>query len=168
MSLPSTLRDFAIFNEGEFIGEGEMARLPKLAYKTEEWIGGGMSAPVEIRDHLEKMDCEWETKGFVPLPFKQLGDENLGAIGLRFVGAYHQPDTGTVDSVEVELRGTHKEVESGQLKRGEQGSTKVMSTLTTYKLSVNGQELVFIDAINGVERFNGKDIRAPLREALGL
>lgn len=168
MSLPRTLRDFAIFNEGEFIGEGEMARLPKIAYKTADWIGGGMSAPVEIRDHLEKMDCEWETKGFLALPFKQMGTESLGGIGLRFVGAYDQPDSSVLDSVEVEMRGTHKEIESGQLKRGEQGSTKVMSTLTTYKLSVNGQELVFIDALNGIERYDGKDIRSPLREALGL
>jgi uncharacterized protein len=168
MSFPRTLRDFAIFNEGEFIGEGDMARLPKIAYKTEEWIGGGMSAPVEIRDHLEKMDCEWETKGFLELPFKQMGSERLGSIGLRFVGAYYQSDSGTVDSVEVEIRGTHKEVDGGQLKRGEQNSTKVMSTLTTYKLSVNGVELIFIDALNGIERYDGKDIRNPLREAIGL
>lgn len=168
MSLPRTLRDFGIFEDGEFIGEGVMARLPKLAYKTEEWIGGGMAAPVEIRDHLEKLDCEWEAKGFLALPFKQLGKDRLGAIGLRFVGAFDDPDSGAVDSVEVELRGNHKEVEGGEFKRGEGGNTKVMSALTTYKLSLNGKELVFIDVINGVERFDGKDIRAPLREALGL
>ena len=168
MSLPKTLRDFAIYNDGVFVGEGESAKLPKIAYKTEEWIGGGMSAPVEIRDHLEKLDCEWSTKGFDVTPYTQLGQENLGSIGLRFVGAYQAPDTGDVDSVEIVMRGTHKEVEGSELKRGEQGSTKVMSTLTTYQLLLNGEEKIFIDTINGVERYGGKDVRSNIRQALGI
>jgi uncharacterized protein len=148
--------------------EGESATLPDLEYKTDEWIGAGMSAPVEIRDHLEKLTCEWSYKGFLDSPFADFGEENLGGLGLVFIGAYESPEDGRVYNVTTSLRGNHKKIQPGELKRGEQGSGKVMSTLTTYQLLKDNEEKVFIDVINGIERYNGKDIRSNIRQALGI
>ena len=168
MSILKELRDFAIFVEGDFKAQGDEARLPKIAFATDEWIGSGMAAPVEIRQHLEKMDCEFTARGFELAAYQQLGTNGLGGLGLRFVGAMQKPDTTEVDSVEFEMRGQHKEVDGGNFKRKEPGQTKVMSTLTQAKLTVNGEEIYFIDAMVGIARFNGVDIYSDVRQALGI
>ncbi len=168
MSMLKELRDFAIFVEGEQKGQGDEARLPKLAFATDEWIGPGMAAPTEIRQHLEKMDCEWTARGFELAAYQQMGVNTLGGLGLRFVGAMQRPDTAEVDSVEFEMRGQHKEIDGGSFKRKEPGQTKVMSTLTQARLSINGEEVYFIDAIAGIARFNGTDIYSNIRQALGI
>lgn len=167
MALPRDLRDFAIYVEGAFQGEATSGMAPKLTMKVEEWIGGGMAGPIEIDQHLEKLTCEWAARGFEQEAFSQFGLRGLGAIGLRFAGAYVNPVTGNVDSVEHIMRGTHKEIDVGELKRSEAGSTKIMSTLTSYELQINGVELVFIDLINGIERYNGLDVRSAIRQAIG-
>lgn len=168
MSLPNDLKDYAIYVDGEFKGECESGTAPKLSYKVEEWIGGGMAGPVDIDQHLEKLSCEWATRGFSLSPYQQFGKRELGALGLRFVGAYQKADSGEVDSVEHIMRGTHRELDSGEMKRGENGNTKISSSLTIYELRVNGKEIIHIDLINGIERYNGTDARANIRQALGL
>jgi uncharacterized protein len=168
MSMPRDLKDFMVYVDGEYAGECESGSAPKLSYKVEEWIGGGMAGPVEIDQHLEKLSCEWSPRGFKLSAYAQMGRRNLGAIGLRFAGAYARPDTGEVDSVEHIMRGTHREIDGGELKRGAPGQTKVTSTCTTYELRVNGAEVIFVDMINGIERYDGVDVRAGIRQALGL
>ena len=79
-----------------------------------------------------------------------------------------QPDTTAVDSVEFEMRGQHKEVDGGNFKRKEPGQTKVMTTVTQAKLTVNGEEIYFIDMLAGIARFNGVDIYSDTRQALGI
>jgi uncharacterized protein len=168
MALPRDLRDFAIFVDGEgYKGQGMTARLPELSYKTEEWIGAGMSAPVEIDSHLEKLDCEWSARGFDVGSYRQFGERRLGGLGLRFVGAYRDPETNALLHVEAIMRGTHKKIDGASFKRGEPGETKTMSTLTFYRLEINGEEAVEIDTINGTERYFGTDVRSDLREIIG-
>lgn len=166
MSLPRDLTDFAVYVEGEFKGNCAGGQAPKLSYKVEEWIGGGMAGPVSIDQHLEKLTSEWSARGFDLSAYQSFGKRKLGAVGLRFAGAVQQADTGAVDSVEHIMRGNHSEVDSGDMKRGEPGTTKIMSNLTVYELRVNDVEIVHIDLISGVERYNGTDIRAAIRAAL--
>lgn len=168
MSLPRDLKDFMVYVDGEYKGECSSGTAPKLTYKVEEWIGGGMSGPVDIDQHLEKLTCEWSTRGFELSAYAQMGKRNLGALGLRFVGAYQRPEDGGVDSVEHIMRGTHREVDGGEMKRSDAGSTKIASSLTHYELHVNGREVVYIDLLNGVERYDGHDVRGDIRAALGL
>ena len=168
MALPTDLKDFALFAEGNFIGDCTMTRAPKAVRKVEEWIGGGMAGPVEIADHLEKLDCEFETRGFTLAAFEQFGIRELGGVGLRFVGAHQQGNDGAVVQVEHTIRGTYKELEAGEHKRGEQGSTKVVASVTIWTLTVDGREILHIDMLQGIERYNGVDARAEVRSALGI
>ncbi|MBH9537908.1 phage major tail tube protein [Novosphingopyxis sp. YJ-S2-01] len=168
MSLPTDLKDFALFADGRFVGEATMSRAPKLSRKMEEWIAGGMAAPIEVNQHLEKIDCEYETRGFSIASFEQFGITGLGDLGLRFVGAYQQGNDGAVTQVEHVIRGNHKELEAGEHKRGENGSTKVSCAITVYTLLVDDREVIHVDKLAGIERYNGTDVRAPIRAALGL
>lgn len=168
MSLPFDLKDYALFANGDYIGETNMTRLPKLSRKVEEWIGSGMSGPVEITQHLEKIDVEYETRGFSLDAFDQFGTTELGGLGLSFRGAHQRGNDGDVTTVEWIVRGTHKEVEAGEHKRGENGSTKVSTSVTTLTLLVNDQEKIHVDLLNGIERYNGNDVRSAIRSAIGL
>lgn len=168
MSLPLDLKDYALFVEGDYLGETNMTRLPKLAYKVEEWIGSGMSGPIEIDQHLEKMDCEWETRGFSLDAYEQFGVRELGGLGLSFRGAYQRGNDGDVTTVEWLVRGQHRELEGGENKRGENGTTKVVTSIVTVTLLVNDQEKIHVDMLAGVERYNGVDKRSGLRDALGI
>lgn len=168
MSLPRDLKDYAVYVDGEYQGEAESGTAPKLSYKAEEWIGSGMAGPVDIDQHLEKLTCEWMARGFSIPAFSQFGKRSLGAIGLRFAGAYQRGDSGDVDSVEHIMRGNHREVESPEHKRGAPGNTKITSSLTMYELRINDEEIIHIDLINGIERYNGNDVRSDIRQAIGL
>jgi P2 family phage contractile tail tube protein len=168
MALPTDLKDFALFAEGEYIGDATMTRAPKAVRKVEEWIGGGMAGPVEITDHLEKLDCEFETRGFTLSAYEQFATKELGGIGLRFVGAHQQGNDGTVTQVEHTIRATYKELDSPENKRGEPGNTKVVASVTVWTLTVDGREILHIDMLQGIERYNGTDSRAEIRNALGI
>jgi hypothetical protein len=153
---------------GQFVGNIGSMTPPKLTRKVEEWLGGGMAAPIELQYDLELMTAEWMVKGYAVEPFQQMGLIGVAGVGLRFVGAYQRDDDGGVDSVEYIMRGFHKEVDGGELKKGEAGETKVSSSLSYYRHELNGAEIVMVDAINGIERIMGVDRRAAVRAALGI
>jgi uncharacterized protein len=169
MGLPKKLVNLMLFNEGEaYLGTVESVTRPKLSRKTEEWQGGGMNAPLEINMGLEALTMEWQVGGFDVKAYQQFGETTVGGLGLRFVGAHQRADTGDVDSVEIIVRGYHKEVDGGEAKTTEGGATKVTSTLSYYKLVVNDVTEVEIDVLGMVESYRGNDVLAAIRDALGI
>ncbi|MFP1979407.1 phage major tail tube protein, partial [Lonsdalea quercina] len=76
--------------------------------------------------------------------------------------------TAEVQAVEVVLRGRHKEVDGGESKLGELTKTKVSTTCTYYKLTVNGEVLIEIDLLNMIEIVGGVDLMEAHRSAIGL
>lgn len=168
MSLPFDLKDYGLYSDGDYIGETTMAKPPKLSRKVEDWIGSGMAGPVEITQHLEKADCEWETRGFSLDAYEQFGITELGGVGLAFRGAHQRGNDGAVTTVEWQIRGTHREVEASENKRSENGTTKVATSITTLTLLVDDVEKIHVDFLAGIERYNGVDVRADLRSAIGL
>ncbi|MEF6325618.1 recombinase family protein [Escherichia coli] len=77
-------------------------------------------------------------------------------------------NTGEVQAVELVVRGRHKEVDSGEWKTGESNTTKVTSTNSYAKLTINGEVLYEVDLINMVEIVDGVDLMEAHRNALGL
>lgn len=166
MSIPHDLKDYALFMNGVFLGNADSGKPPKLTYKVEEWIGGGMAGPVDIDQHLEKLEAEFTCRGFQLI--EGFGNRRIGGNGLRFVGSYQDDTTGGVTKVEHIMRGKFVETTPGELKRGDPSNQAVKATLSTYELHVNDEEKVFIDLLNGVERYNGEDVRSDIRQALGI
>lgn len=76
--------------------------------------------------------------------------------------------TGEVQAVELVVRGRHKEVDSGEWKTGESSTTKVSSTNSYAKLTINGEVLYEVDLVNMVEIVDGVDLMEEHRNALGL
>lgn len=169
MALPRILTDMMLFNEGQsYMGQVTSVTLPKLTRKTEDWRGGGMSAPVKLDMGLEALEMEATFGGPMRDILRQFGLVGVAGVFMRFAGFYQQPDTGAQDAIEVIVRGRHDEIDMGEAKVGEPGEFKVKTSLAYYKLVWNGRTEIEIDPLNLVETINGVDTMAARRAALGF
>lgn len=169
MALPRKLKNFNLFNDGvSFVGVASEIVLPKLTRKMEETRNGGMNGPVDADLGMEKLEAEHSYGGIVREIFNQFGISRVDGVLLRFAGAYQRDDTGEVDAVEVVMRGRHAEIDGGTSKAGDDTTFKVKSTLSYYKLTINGETVVEIDLLNMVEMVNGEDRLAEQRRAIGI
>jgi len=169
MALPNILKQFNAYNEGNsLMGIAEELSLPKLSRKFEAFQGGGMPAPVDVDLGNEKIELDWTCGGFYSEVVKQYGSAKAGGALLRFAGAYQRDDTGDVQAVEIVVRGRHQEIDFGNAKVGDKSTTKVKTSCSYYKLTVDGTVLVEIDALAMVFNVNGTDMLAAQRKAIGL
>lgn len=169
MALPRKLKNFNVFYNGDnFIGRCSTVTLPKLARKMEGYRGGGMDGEVDVDLGQEKLEMEHTYGGHERAIYKQYGIPKADGILMRFSGAYQRDDTGEVDAVEIVTRGRHAEIDPGEGKAGDDTELKVKSSLTYYKLIVNGQVDVEIDLLNFVYIVDGVDRLAEQRAAIGL
>ncbi|MGH7463423.1 MAG: phage major tail tube protein [Longimicrobiales bacterium] len=169
MALPSKLKHFNVFADGvSHAGEAEEVTLPKLTRKLEEYRAGGMNGPIDIDLGNEKLELEATYGGLMRTILKQYGVTVADAALVRFAGAYQRDDTGAVDAVEVVVRGRHTELDFGNAKAGDNSQFKVKSSLSYYKLTVNGEVWIELDHINFIEIVFGVDRMAEQRRAIGL
>ena len=169
MGLPRKLKDFILFNDGRsYMAEVPELTLPKLARKMEQYRAAGMTGPVSIDFGNEAITLEWTTGGLVLDALQQFGASSHNAVQLRFAGAYQNDDTGDVSSVEVVVRGRHKEIDMGSVKPATDTAHKYSTACSYYKLSVDNQVLLELDFMAGVELIGGVDRNAGIRKAIGL
>jgi P2 family phage contractile tail tube protein len=169
MALPRILKHFNVFADGNsHAGEVEEITLPKLTRKLEEYRAGGMNGPIDIDLGSEKLELETTYGGLMRDILKQYGTTTVDGALVRFSGGYQCEDTGEVDAVEIVVRGRHTEIDFGNAKAGSKDPFKVKSSLSYYKLSVNGEDWIEIDHVNFIERIFGVDRLAQQRKAIGL
>lgn len=171
MSMPSKLKNFNLFNEGNsYLGIAKSVTLPNLKRKMEAYRGGGMNGGVKTDMGMddEALMIEWALGGMDMTAIRQFGITTADGVGLRFAGAYQRDDDGQVDAVEVVVRGRHEEITMGDAKAGEDTEHKVKTTCSYYKLTINGRVEIEIDLLNFIEIINGKDMLAAQRRAIGL
>jgi P2 family phage contractile tail tube protein len=167
MALPRKLKSLNLFNEGlSYLGLVASVTLPKLTRKLEDWRGGGMDGTVKIDMGAEPLELEFTTGGPMRDVLRQYGLTSISGAFLRFAGAYQDDGTGSVDTVEITVRGRHEEIDMGEAKPGEGGEFKVKSALTYYRLDWNGITEIEIDVLNGVFIVGGIDRMAEIRAAV--
>lgn len=168
MALPRKLKHFNVFYNGEeCFGQATEITLPKLSRKFEEYRGAGMPGPVDIDLGNEKLELEHSYGGLMLSIIKDYALPKADGVLLRFAGSYQRDDSADVDAVEVTVRGRHQEIDSGNAKAGDDTEFKIKSSLTYYKLVVNGKTLIEIDHINMIEIVNGVDRLKEHRNAIG-
>jgi P2 family phage contractile tail tube protein len=169
MALPKKLKAFNLFNNGEnYVGQVAEVTPPKLTRKTEAYRGGGMNGPIDLDFGQEAIVLEWTCGGLMKSVLQQYGITKHDGVQLRFAGAYQAEDATRPDAVEIIVRGRHKELDFGNAKPGDDTSFKVSTSCSYYKLSINGETIIEIDFINMIEKVNGDDLLATLRNAIGL
>jgi hypothetical protein len=167
MALPRKLKSLNLFNEGlSYLGLVASVTLPKLTRKLEDWRGGGMDGTVKIDMGAEPLELEFTTGGPMRDVLRQYGLTSISGAFLRFAGAYQDDGTGSVDTVEITVRGRHEEIDMGEAKPGEGGEFKVKSALTYYRLDWNGVTEIEIDVLNGAFIVGAIDRMAEIRAAV--
>lgn len=169
MSLPQQLKNFALFVDGEsYVGQITEVNLPKLSRKTEAYRAGGMNGPVDVALGMEGLELKWTAAGYIKSMLTQWGNTSTGGVLLRFAGALQAADSTGVTSLEVTVRGFHKEMDPGKAEAGGKTEIQVVSSLSYYKLELNKQPIIEIDFVNMIEIVNGVDLMAGIKEAIGL
>lgn len=168
MSMPSKLKNLNLFNDGEsYLGQVTEFKLPTLTRKMEEYRAGGMLGPIDVDLGQEKIEAEWKCGGLMRQVLRQYGAIRHNAVQLRFAGAYQSEDSEAVDAVEIVLRGRHSEVDAGTAKVGDDTEFSVKTSVSYYKLSINGRTEIEIDMVGMVFLVDGVDLQAAQRRAIG-
>lgn len=171
MALPRKVKYLNLFNNSvNWVGIVESLTLPKLTEKFEKYRGGGMPGAVDVSLGLDDgaLDTEFTIGGTEALLFKQMGTVTADGIMLRFTASLQRDDTSEVQALELVTRGRHKELDSGEFKQGDSSTTKVSSTNSYAKLTLNGEVLYEVDLIHMVWIVDGKDLLEEHRAAIGL
>lgn len=169
MGLPSKLKNFAVFNDGNnYQGQVTEVALPKLTRKMEDYRGGGMNGPIKIDYGQEGMSMETTYGGLMQSVLKQWGIQTHDGVQMRFAGAYQAEDQANPDAVEVVIRGRHSEFDFGNAKPADDSPFKVKTELSYYRLTINGEDIIEIDLVNMIEKVDGVDLQAKNRTAIGL
>ena len=168
MGLPRKLKNFNLFQNGvSFMGMVPEVTLPKLSRKMEEYRAAGMTGPVSVDFGNEALSLEWTAGGLIGEALKQYGASSHGAVQLRFAGAYQEDDDGTVAAVEVVVRGRYKEIDMGAAKMADDTSHKYTMPCSYYKLLIDGETIIELDFMSGIENIGGSSNDA-IRRAIGL
>ena len=168
-ALPRTLKNMNVFVDGHsWAGTAETVTLPKITKKTEDFRGAGMLGDIALDMGYEKLEMEITYAGFDPKQYKQLGRCGTSDLPIRYVGAYERQDTCTIQNVEVYVRGQAVELDPGDSTLGEKSEIKMSYNVTYYRLEVDGEVIVELDLINGIERFGDSDLAEELKRILGL
>lgn len=168
MGLPAKLKNFNFSVDGtSYLGETTEVTQPKLAMKLEGYRAGGMMAEVDVNMGLEKLELGFKIGGHEEDLIKLFGGPISGNV-FRFNGAYQHDDDDSVDAVELVCRGRIVELDEGNAKSGDDTEHSYESSLTYYKKTVNGVDIVEIDTLNQIYIVDGKDRLAEIRKAMGL
>ena len=166
--IPQVLSNMNAFVDGvSFAGDVPTLSLPKLTQKTDDYQGGGMSAPIEMAIGLEKLEAAFTTNGVRRESLKYFGLADQTACSIVFRGAFRGL-RGEVTPVAVTLRGLLKEVDLGDWKAGDPTEIKHAIAPVYYKLEIDGRVMYEIDMIAGIQVIDGVDQLAEVRSALGL
>lgn len=170
MALPKILKDFNLFGDGNnWQGQVPSVTPPELARRMVEYEGGGMDGPIEVDMGNQLMEMSWTAGGLiVDGLFDTFGSPIHDAAQLRYTGSYESDETGDSVAVEIVARGRHKTIGMGEATKGDNSTTEVTTTLSYYKLTVDGEVIIEMDKPGNVFKVRGEDRLAQRRQNLGI
>ncbi|MBZ5876004.1 phage major tail tube protein [Chromohalobacter israelensis] len=170
MALPKILKDFNLFGDGNnWQGLISSLTLPELARRMIEYEGGGMEGPIEVDMGNEVMTMTWTPGGLlVDGVYDTWGSPIHDAAQLRFTGSYESDEDGTTTPVEIVVRGRHKTIGGAEASKGDNSTAEITTTISYYKLVVDGETVIERDVPGMVFIVRGEDRMAERRAALGL
>ncbi|WP_046079987.1 phage major tail tube protein [Halomonas sp. HG01] len=169
MALPKILKDFNLFGDGNsWQGLIQTITLPELARRMVEFEAGGMDGPIEVDMGNQLMEMTWTPGGLlVDGVYDTYGSPIHDAAQLRFTGSYESDEDGTVVPVEIVVRGRHKTIGMGEAQKGDNSTGEITTTISYYKLTIDGEVVIERDIPGNVFMVRGEDRLADRRAALG-
>ncbi len=125
-----------------------------------------MDVPVEIDMGMEKLEAEITFAEYDAELFRLFGLVNGNSVSVTLRGAMQAG--GEAEPVVVSLRGSFRELDSGNWKAGDKSTLKCMMAVRYYRLNINGNDVIEIDAENMIRIIGGEDQMASIRQAIGI
>ncbi|WP_250294800.1 phage major tail tube protein [Wolbachia endosymbiont of Oedothorax gibbosus] len=167
--LPKILKNFNVFVDGRgYAGRIDEITLPKLTIKTEEYRAGGMDIPISIDMGMEKLEADFTFSEYDTELFRLFGLINGNSVALTLRGGMQGSGSNDIEAVIINLRGIFREFDFGSWKPAEKATLKCTVAAHYYKLTIGGNELIEIDAVNTIRKINGVDQMALLQAVLGI
>jgi len=169
MAIPSVLKAYACFIDGRgYAGKADV-ELPELTVTTEEYAAGGMAGKVKLDMGLvEALDAKVTLYDYAPEVLSQWGLANGGAVSMVFRGAKQPDDGSTPMPIKVAMRGHLHTAGMGNWEAGAKTSMECTLNCRSYKLEMNGETIIEVDAERMVRIVGGVDQMAALRNAIGV
>ncbi|MCU7933738.1 MAG: phage major tail tube protein [Candidatus Thiodiazotropha sp. (ex Dulcina madagascariensis)] len=161
------LTGFSVSVDGRgYVGEADIT-LPSLELKTETAPGGAADFKIQSGG-LSEMDAALTFESYPLEVLKRFGVEGDTLTPLTARGSIRRPN-GVEVPVLVQMRGLVYQLSGPEWKRGEGAiNNEVTVGLRYYRLEVDGEELVEVDAVNHVRRIGGVDQLEAYRTNIGL
>ncbi|WP_341815459.1 phage major tail tube protein [Wolbachia endosymbiont (group B) of Idaea biselata] len=121
---------------------------------------------VSIDMGMEKLEAELTFAEYDSELFRLFGLINNNAVSLTLRGGLQ--GSSDTESVVINLRGLFKELDFGSWKPAEKAMLKCTVAANYYKLTIDGKELIEIDAENMIRKIDGVDQMTSMRTALGI
>ncbi|WP_342627578.1 phage major tail tube protein [Nguyenibacter vanlangensis] len=164
----SVFKDYNLFfAANSFAGNINDFNPPKLTLNTEEWKGGGMGAPLKLKQGLQALDTDFSVINFSPVILGAVYPTEGNDTSFIMRGAYEDWD-GTVTQRVITMRGEVTAKDEGTLKIGQVATVKISMNLNYYSDTIGGVVVDEIDVINMIWNKNGVDALAVIRNALGV
>jgi P2 family phage contractile tail tube protein len=168
MALKDIIRNYTFFIDGVlFTGDVYEVEIPKLRWKVEEYRGGGMDLPVEVKLGHEKLEIGFSISAHSDFVLARYGLVQGEQRIFKFFGELISYD-GVQKGVQIEAHGFIRELDQGSVRPGEKTTAKAMVSCDYLKHTIDNKVILEIDAFNLRWIVNGVDKNATSRQLLGL
>ena len=165
--ISNVLRNFIVYVDGEGkLGDGHKCQLPNIVEKTEEFLGGGMPAPLEMGLAFEALTASFAMTSLDRQVKNKIGIHPPRQWNFTARG-YMESSNGDTSSVIANMRGRIKSSDLGEWEVGSEVENTFELTLVRYRLRIGGNEIYKINIETPEWVVNGQDQLAAMRRALG-
>jgi P2 family phage contractile tail tube protein len=168
MAARDVRKNLNLFVDGQgYAGQIEDFNAPVLASKLEEFRGGGMDAPIDLKMGTEKLETSFNLIAYDKSVLALFGVANGSVVPFVAREALESFD-GTVTAVVHTMRGRITKIDPGTSKSGDKAALQVALSLDYYKLQHGDTVVQEIDVANMIHKVNGVDVLAAQRVALAI
>lgn len=158
------MRNATIFLNGDsLLGQASEIGFPSLKRKMEKVFNAGQETEIEVPVGHEMPEISFKMTGLHPSVLKLYGLK-IGAETEYMATAAEVDDDGEEHSVVCYFRGIMTEVKPDSHKRGDMTEADYTLSFRYYKLEIDGQPIIELDAFRVV--IAGEDQTAGIRRAL--
>ena len=170
-NIPERLTNFKVYNDNNDLLGIATVDLPELAAMTDTVSGAGIAGELDtpVIGHYQSMTVtiNWRT---VEKQAAELVSPQAHVLDIRGSQQVYDAASGKYQSVAIRayMQAIPKTLSLGSFEVGATTDSSSEFEVLYIKLSVDGKEVVEIDKLNFVARFNGEDKLAEVRKNLGM
>lgn len=170
-NVPMRLTNFKVYNDSNDLLGIATVDLPEISAMTDTISGAGIAGELDtpVLGHYQSMTVtlNWRT---VEAQASELAAPGSHTLDIRGSQEIYDAASGKYQSVGVRayLKALPKNFTLGSFEPGSTTDSSIEFEVSYLKLSIGGKEVVEIDKLNFVARFNGEDQLAEVRKNLGM